>query len=239
MSFDPKNSDHKAKLYRALVAAAELVNETFDQFLQTPFDPPWNVGPNYRRNLQRGEYSAIRAGVLHDFLMRHHFAAARLEAPEIFPQSPERRWQEIVDERGIEGRLSIVPVKRSMGIVQWTSDIDAAEATLKLGQEFVLKLESEVRGYAIALQGVRNAWHPIPLNQERGLVAPVKTGNNVLPLGANDQPETLVESHDLGMHQFVVVAADARDIPVDVSKLVTCVHEKACLINTFTVRFVE
>ncbi|WP_227267339.1 hypothetical protein [Roseobacter weihaiensis] len=61
MSFDPKSKEHKASLYKALVAAAELANEPFDQFLQTPFDPPWNLAVNYRRNLQRGEYSAIRA----------------------------------------------------------------------------------------------------------------------------------------------------------------------------------
>lgn len=60
MSFDPKDKAHKASLYKALTAAAELANEPFDQFLQTRFDPPWNLATNYRRNLQRGESQLSR-----------------------------------------------------------------------------------------------------------------------------------------------------------------------------------
>ncbi|MEM9967092.1 MAG: hypothetical protein AAF755_03220 [Pseudomonadota bacterium] len=49
----------------------------FDDFLQMPFETPWNLATGYRRNLERGDYSAIRAQVLYDWMMDHHFATAR------------------------------------------------------------------------------------------------------------------------------------------------------------------
>lgn len=239
MSFDPKRKAHKASLYKALTAAAELANEPFDQFLQTPFDPPWNLAANYRRNLQRGEYSAIRAKVLYEFMIANHFTVAHSEALEIFPQTPEMRWQEIIDRRAIEGKLSIVPVKRSMGIVQRASKVDAVGTTLKLGQEFCLKLDSDLGGHAIALQGVRSSWHPIPLAEDQSFVATIKTASNTLPLGSNGDPEPLVENHDLGLHQFVVVVAKTPDVPRSLTQLVSWVEESCTEIHVAKVRLVE
>ena len=138
MDFDPKNKDHKAKLYRTIVAAAELANERFDDFLQRPFNPPWALAANYRRNLQRGDYSTIRAKVLYDFILTQHFDVGHREAPDIFPETPAMRWRAILDERAIEGRFRIVTVASSFGVVERDSELKTAGTTLKLGQRFCL-----------------------------------------------------------------------------------------------------
>lgn len=239
MSFDPKSKEHKAKLYKTLVAAAELVNEPFDQFLQTPFNPPWSLADNYRRNLQRGEYSAIRAKVLYDFLLNHHFNVAHLEAPEIFPQTPELRWREILDARATSDRLRIVLAKSQFGIVERESQLEAAGTTLKLGQPFLLELTSDIDGYAVALQGLRGQWHPIPLGQDGEVLAPVVVGKNLIPGRPDGRPDPLIEGHDEGRHEFVLITAQKPDVPVETKQLATWVADNPCLLHRTSVQFVK
>ncbi|EEE36365.1 hypothetical protein RKLH11_198 [Rhodobacteraceae bacterium KLH11] len=239
MSFDPKSKAHKAKLYKALVAAAELENEPFDQFLQTPFSPPWSLADNYRRNLQRGEYSAIRAKVLHEFLLNRHFSVAHLEAPEIFPQTPEMRWREILDARATSDRLRIVIAKSQFGIVERESQLEVADTTLKLGQPFLLELTSDIDGHAVALQGVRGQWHPIPLGQDGALSAPVVAGKNLLPGHPDGRPDPLIEGHDEGLHEFVLITAQKTVVPVEAKRLAIWVADNPCSLFRISVQFVK
>jgi len=239
MSFDPKSKAHKAKLYKALVAAAELENQPFDQFLQKPFDPPWSLADNYRRNLQRGEYSAIRAKVLYDFLLSHHFNVAHLEAPEIFPQTPEMRWREILDARATSDRLRIVIAKSQFEIVERESQLEAAGTTLKLGQPFLLEFTGDTDGYAVALQGVRGQWHPIPLGQDGALPASIVVGKHLMPEHSDGRPDPLVENHDQGRHESALIVSLRADIPSDLPRLATWVHEVDCNLHIVTVRVVQ
>lgn len=239
MSFDPKSKVHKAKLYKALVAAAELANEPFDQFLQTPFNPPWNLADSYRRNLQRGEYSAIRAKVLYDFLLNHHFNVSHLEAPEIFPQTHEMRWRQILDERATSDRVRIVLAKSHFGIVERESQLEAAGTTLKLGQPFLLEFTSDVDGYAVALQGLRGQWHPIPLGQDEALSASIVVGKNLMPGHPDGRPDPLIEGQDEGLHEFVLIAAQKPDVPVETKQLATWVADNSCSLHRTSVQFVK
>lgn len=239
MSFDPKNKDHKAQLYRAVVAAAELANERFDTFLQTPFNPPWALAPNYRRNLQRGDYSAIRAQVLYDFLRDHHFAAAHREAPDIFPHTPAMRWQEILDERASEDSLKLVLVENSFGVVERTSKLRAVNTTIKLGQAFCLELTSDTGGHAIALQGLRGKWYAVEIGPDCEVVLPVQAGQTLLPQNENGHPDPISENNDLGEHEFVMVTSEVATIPMTVGRLVTWVGEVKCALHRVKVRVVQ
>ncbi|MBL4767905.1 MAG: hypothetical protein JKY94_09355 [Rhodobacteraceae bacterium] len=239
MTFDPKIKGHKALLYKALVAAAELANEPFDRFMQTPFDPSWNLGSNYRRNMQRGDYAAVRANVLYDFLLEHHFEAAHLEAPEIFSETPEMRWQAIVNEHAITGKLRIVLPSKEMGIVQRLSAVTNAEATLKLGQPFYFELDADAPGYATSLQSVRNKWHPIGLGVDGTFNMQINAGTNVIPQTASGQPDPLVESHDLGLHQFVVLLAKDQKMSASVDGLLKTWPDLEAAIHRIRVHFVE
>lgn len=193
MTFDLKNQEHKAQLYRAIVEAAELANVPFDTFLQTPFDPPWALAADYRRNLSSGTYLTARARVLYDFMLNQHFDVAHRTAPDIFPETPERRWRAIVEEQAITGQLKIAPMKVDLGIVQRADAINAAEGTIKLSQHFCFELISNHDGYAIALQGLRNSWHPIELGPNREHCIAITTGSNLFPIDANGQPHTISE----------------------------------------------
>ncbi|MEP3348007.1 MAG: hypothetical protein ABJN34_03270 [Litoreibacter sp.] len=239
MPFDPTSTEHKAQLYTAIVAAAKLANEYFDDFLQIPFDQPWSLSPSSRRNLQRGAYSEIRAKVLYEFLLKQHFTVAHREAPKIFPYTPEMRWKKIVDEQAVEGQLKLLSIKQEMGIVQRASAMDAAQTTIKLGQEFCFELTSAIDCYALLLQGIRNTWHPVPLGQDGAMTAQIVVGANLLPQTSEGKPDPLVESHDLGLHEFVMVTTQTPDIPMALDKLVSWVHEADADLFKAKVRVLE
>ena len=238
MTFDPKDKANKAQLYRALVAAAELANERFDDFLQRPFNPPWALAANYRRNLQRGDYSAIRAKVLYDFLMQHHFPAAHSTAPDIFPETPEMRWQSILEERAITGQLAIVPMRSTMGIVQRASAIKNAATKIKRGQLFCFELTSNDAGHVLALQGVNGLWHAIPLGHDGQHTTPIKPGTTILPQTPDGKPDPMVEHNDLGLHTFVLVTAPTTAIPPTLDRLITWVNQHSCALHEIDVNLV-
>lgn len=227
MSFDPKNKTHKASLYRALVAAAELTNERFDEFLQTPFNPPWSLAENYRRNLQRGDYSAIRAKALYDFLLNHHFDVAHLEAPDIFLHTPAMRWRKMLDDRVALGTLKIVPMASRFGLVQRDSQSASVDITLKLGQRFCLELSSETDGYAIILQGLGDLWYPVTLDDNGTYETTLEAGITILPQYPDGAPDPLYEETHEGPHSFVVVTATTSGIPLTIDQLITwvCDHD--------------
>jgi len=238
MSFDPKSKAHKAKLYKALVAAAELASEPFDQFLQTPFDPNWSLADNYRRNLQRGEYSAIRAKVLYDFLLNHHFNVAHLEVPEMFPQTPETRWREILDEKATSDRFRLAIVSTAMGIIERESQLKSADTAIRLGERFCFELDSEADGHVVAFQGVRGQWHNIPLGSDGEPCAEIQAGQNHLPKTMEGKLDPLRENHDEGLHDFVLVTAQTGDIPTDLKNLITWVADNPCNLHRVTVQVV-
>ena len=210
MPFDPTNKHQKARLYRVLTAAAELTSTHFDDFLQVPFAKPWNLAPSSRRNLQRGEYSTIRAQVLYDYIHEHHFEIGHQIAPEIFSETPEMRWDRLLNQAANKKGLSLVPwgdLNLVGRFYEQEAERKKQEKVTKLSLEkpFIMELQSDREGYAVALQWYKDVWHLFPLGPNKQLTVPIKQGKVYLPVNDAGNPDPLSENRDSGDHQFAIV----------------------------------
>lgn len=240
MSFDPKNKADKAKLYPVLKALAELdPRKTPELLMDDAVGYPVARGQDYIRNMRRGEIAATYAALIHQWLLEHHFGLANRLAPEIFPETPEQRWQAILDGRAKSECFRLVLVPTTMGIVERQSQLKPADTTIRLGERFCFELDSEIEGYAIALQGVRGQWHNIPLGPNGEASAPIQSGQNRLPKKSDGKLDPLAEDHDEGMHEFVLINAPTDDIPTSIQNLITWVAGNASTVHRLTVQFVK
>lgn len=238
MVFNPKDKEHKKQLYKVLRALADLNSaETVETLFDKGVGQPVARGIDYMNNVRKGDFNSTYAALIHSWLLTNHFPTAHKFAPKIFPETPEMRWRGILDHRARAGQLKILPVETEKGIVQRGSVVDSADVVLKLGQNFRLELTSEHCGFAIALQGLRNQWHEFPLVGEDVYAAQVKPGQNLFPLTSRGAPDTLVEHHDLGFHEFVAIESVEQDIPLSIDRLVTWVNTTASMIHRVSVRF--
>lgn len=240
MSFDPKNKADKAKLYPVLKALAELdPRKTPELIMDDAVGYPVARGQDYVRNMRRGEIAATYATLIHQWLTEHHFDLAHRLAPDIFPETPEQRWQAILDERAKPDRFRLVLVPQTMGIVERESQLKPAETTLRLGERFCFELDSETAGHAIAFQAVRGQWHNIPLSPSGEVSTRIQSGQNRLPKRSDGQIDPLTENHDEGMHEFVMITAPTGDIPTSVQSLKTWVANTPCEFHRVAVQFVK
>lgn len=240
MSFDPKNKADKAKLYPVLKALADLdPHKTPELIMDDAVGYPVARGQDYVRNMRRGEIAATYAALIHQWLTEHHFELAHRLAPEVFPETPERRWQAIVDERAITDRFRLILVPMAMGIVERESQLKPADTTIRLGERFCFELDGEIDGHAIAMQGVRCQWHNIPLSPNGEASAEICAGQNRLPKMQDGKLDPLIENHDEGMHDFVLITAQTDDIPTDLKCLITWVADNPCNLHRVTVQFVK
>jgi hypothetical protein len=60
-----------------------------------------------------------------------------------------------------------------------------------------------------------------------------------LPKRSDGQVDPLAESHDEGMHEFVLIAAPTDDIPTSIQSLNTWVGDKPNTLHRITVQFVK
>jgi hypothetical protein len=240
MSFDPKNKADKAKLFPVLKALADLdPRKTPELIMDDAVGYPVARGQDYVRNMRRGEIAATYAALIHQWLLEHHFDLAHRVAPEIFPETPEQRWQAIVNERAISERFRLVLVPQTMGIVERESQLKPADMTIRLGERFCFELESGTEGYAIALQGIRDVWHNIPLGLNGEGCAPIQSGRNRLPKTSDGKLDPLTESHDEGLYEFVLITAKTDDIPTNIQSLNTWVGDRPNTLHRITVQFVK
>ena len=206
MTFDPKNKADKAKLYLVLRALADVTPGASPlDFLDSAVGKPVIRGKDYINNVRKGDYASSIAQLTYDWLLSTHFDLAHRTAPDLFPDTPEQRWQKIVDQHAIRGKLRLILAGKELGIVERATAANQADVTIKLGQEFYFELEADEPGFALLFQGVRNAWYPIPLARDGAMQIELEPGINSLPQDISGRPDTLVENHDLGLHQFVVV----------------------------------
>ena len=240
MSFDPKNKADKAKLYPVMKALADLdPRKTPELLMDDAVGYPVARGQDYVRNMRRGEIAATYAALIHQWLLEYHFDLAHRLAPEIFPETPEHRWQAILDERAISGRLRLVLVPLTMGIVERESQLKPADTTIRLGERFCFELDSETEGYAIAFQAVRGQWHNIPLGANGETNARIRSGQNRLPKRSDGQIDPLTENHDEGMHEFVLITAPIDDIPTSIQSLNTWVGDRSNTLHRIMAQFVK
>lgn len=240
MSFDPKKKADKAKLYPVLKALADLdPRKTPELLMDDAVGYPVARGQDYVRNMRRGEIAATYAMLIHKWLTEHHFELSHRLAPQIFPETPEQRWQAILDERAQTDRFRLVLVPQVMGIVERQSQLKPANTTIQLGERFCFELDIETEGYAIALQGVRGKWHNIPLGPNGETSAPIQGGKIQLPRSQGGQLDPLTENHDEGLHEFVLVTAPTGDMPVDIVNLITWVADNLCDLHRVSVQVVK
>lgn len=240
MSFDPKNKTDKAKLYPVLKALADLDHrKTPELLMDDAVGYPVARGQDYVRNMRRGEIAATYATLIHQWLIEKHFEFARRLAPEIFPETPEQRWQEILNERARTDSFRLVLVPQVMGILERESQLKQADTTIRLGERFCFELESEEEGFVIALQGVRGQWHNIPLGPNGEVSAPIRAGVSHLPRLSGGQLDPLAENHDEGLHEFVLVVAPTKDMPVDIKGLIAWIAGNQCELHRVAVQVVK
>jgi len=182
MSFDPKNKADKAKLYPVLKALADLDSrKTPDLIMDDAVGYPVARGQDYVRNMRRGEIAATYAALIHQWLTEHHFELAHRLSPEIFPETPEQRWQAILDEHAKTDRFRLILVPVTMGIVERESQLNPADMTIRLGERFCFELECRQEGTAILFQKVHGNWHNIEIGPDSAIAASLKEGLNLLP----------------------------------------------------------
>lgn len=206
MTFDPKNKSDKRQLYNVLRALSDLdPDKTPELLFDEGVGKPVARGIDYMNNVRKGEFSSTFAALIHRWLLKNHFSVAHQFAPDIFPETAEMRWRAILDERAIKGHLKIAPVKHGMGIVQRASAIASADLTLKLGQFFCLDLTSNRPGYVVAIQGLSDNWQAIRIGEDRGFVAQVDEGENLIPRTPAGQLDPLAENEASGVYEFALV----------------------------------
>lgn len=240
MAFDPKSKEHKAKLYPVLKALADLEpGKTPEMIMDQAVGYPIARGKDYTRNMRRGDINSTFAELTHQWLAKHHFDLAHRLSPEIFPETPNQRWQTILEERAQPDCLKLVLVPASMGIVERESQLKPVDKTIRLGERFGLELDSETDGYAISLQCVRGKWHNIPLGPDGETSLAIQAGINRLPQKEGCKLDPLSENQDEGQHAFVLVVAQTEDIPTGISNLITWVHDTPCDLHRVSAQFVK
>ena len=142
------------------------------------------------------------------------------------------RWRQILDEQAKTDGLNIVLMKSDFGLVERDSQLVKADMMIKLGQRVCFELISESNGHAIALQGLRHQWHPIPLGPEGEHVVPINPGQNLLPQTPKGHPDPISENRDQGLREFVIVTTDTADIPMTVRSLITWVSVSIPLVQS-------
>jgi len=240
MSFDPKNKADKAKLYPVLKALADLDHrKTPELLMDDAVGHPVARGQDYVRNMRRGEIAAPYATLIHQWLIENHFDFAHRLAPEIFPETPEQRWQTTLVERARTDSFKLVLVPLVMGILERESELKPADTTIRLGERFCFELESEEEGFVIALQSVREQWHNIPLGPNGEASAPIRSGVSHLPRLSGGQLDPLAENHDEGLHDFVLVVALTGNIPVDIKCLIAWIAGNRCELHRVAVQVIK
>lgn len=239
MAFDPSTKADKAQLYQALKAIAKLsYDDTVDLVIDRAIGHAIPHGDNWQRNYRRGEYDATIAQIVHRWVEKHYFTVAHEVAADIFPNTPARQWRKILDKRTDDSRLNLVLVQSSLGVVQRESQFEAVKQVIKLGQRFCLELDSDIDGYAVALQGRGDQWNVIPLGLDgKQAVGAIKFGINRLPQLPNGQLDPIWEDSDEGITDFVVISAKADKIPLEIERQIKWVFDYDCAIYRSTIRF--
>ncbi len=239
MSFDPKNKADKAKLYSVLKALADLdPRKTPELIMDDAVGYPVARGQDYVRNMRRGEIATTYAALIHQWLLEYHFALAHRLAPEIFPETPEQRWQAIVDERAKFNSLKIVLLETEFGIARRSSQRREATTNIRFGALYCLELECQEEGTAILFQRVHGNWHNIEIGSDMATSANLKAGLNLLPQGLNG-PDPLYEEEHEGIHDFVLVVSRETNIPTRINQLVDWIASHDYDLHKTSVQFAK
>lgn len=240
MPFDPTNKAHKKQLYPVLRALSDLNPRTSPELLiDQACGRPLARGTDYIKNVAKGDFAKSIALLVYEYLRDHNFDIAHKVSPDIFPETPAMRWQQIIEEKAITGCLKIVLVKSTMGLVTRDSDLEIADRTIAFGRRFLFELNVQQKCHCVALQGIGDTWHPIQLGEMGQNTIALDLGTSSLPRLANGLPDPLSEETHAGLHNFIFITSQAVNIPIEIHKLNSWVFANECEIHRVTVLFVE
>lgn len=222
-------------LYKALRTASDVTGQSIDAMIIEALGQNIELGTDYISNFRRGNIAAGRAMLIHRWLERHHFDIAQDASPDLFQIDPVSAWDQFINDQAEPDKLTVIPLRDDMGIVQRAADISDQMPTLRLGQNFYLELDCPCDGMLVAFQGYAGQWHPLPLAEDkRRLRIPVTTGTQPLPRNAKGEPIPIVEVDDAGVHRFIAVLSENRDLPTVSTDIMG--HHKEHPVKVFDVR---
>ncbi|MDG1431916.1 MAG: hypothetical protein P8Q23_10130, partial [Paracoccaceae bacterium] len=178
------------------------------------------VGTDYQSNFRRGNISAAKAKLMHQWLEQNHFDLAHKFAPNLFQTNPKSAWDRFVAANAITGNLRIVQLRSETALIERDDRAIEIGDTIRLTQRFCFELTTKIRGAAFAFQKYEGQWHNLPLGADsRSLKGSVLESPQLLPRNSQGNPIGLRENNDAGHHEFVVIVSDNRALPTDMRKI--------------------
>ncbi|MCV6621853.1 MAG: hypothetical protein OIF51_08905 [Cellvibrionaceae bacterium] len=202
------SEDERKQLYVATRAVADAADISVEEIMDAALGRKVLMGTDYMSTFRRGKIRRSYSKLIFQWISANHLSIASNIAPQLFRLSDFDLLNKMVSERANRDRIGIARFERSMGLVARKRDKPIAEETLCLGEDFCFHLDSKAAGFAVALQGVRNEWHLMPLGNNETPYFQVVCGSQFLPLDERARPERLVENEDRGLHQFVLAVVD-------------------------------
>lgn len=109
MSFDPRNKQHKARLYQLLRAVArEMPGMSVEKLLDVVQGKKIDRSIDYTENMRRGEYATSLAELIHHWLSEHHRPLVHRLAPELFPRPYAADWFEYAERYASRSTLRLI-----------------------------------------------------------------------------------------------------------------------------------
>ena len=230
------SKNERAALYRVTRAVARASDQSVERIMEQAIDRELAIGVDYLSNFRQGKIARAKAKLIYAWIAEHHIDTAHAIEPDMFPMPPLCIWERYLDEHAIRGKLRLVRIDKSRGIVQRADNIQPADQRLRLGEEFCFELESNTKGKAIAFQGYRGKWHPLPLGENGESSTDIIAGKQILPQNMDEQLIPLIEMEDTGLHRFVFVIAQKRILKIIPEQFTTNPKEKT-ITHQITVHF--
>jgi len=213
------NAERK-KLFFVTKDIASATDTTLEVLLNTALGQPSDHDWSDMANLRNGKLAREKSQKLYDYLAEHHYELAQKASQTLFPFRVIRDIAAHIAEAANKDRLHIVPMTEELGLVKRKSKHLPPDAVLKLGESFCLELDAINPGFAVAFQGYKGNWHPLPLGIDgEEQACRIKEGVQLLPQTAEGQPEPMSEDEDTGQHHFLILTARNRNHLMNQGKL--------------------
>ncbi|WP_226550415.1 hypothetical protein [Celeribacter naphthalenivorans] len=192
------NAERK-KLFSVTKAIASATGTALEVLLNTALGQPSDHDWGDMANLRNGKLAREKSQKLYDYLAEHHYELAQKTNETLFPFRVVRDVEAYITEAAHQGRLHVVPTTDELGLVKRKRQHLPPDAVLELGESFCLELDAINPGFAVAFQGYKGEWHPLPLGADgEEQACRIKEGMQLLPQTAEGQPESLSEDEDTG-----------------------------------------
>ncbi|MEL6648132.1 MAG: hypothetical protein AAFQ05_10580 [Pseudomonadota bacterium] len=199
-------TEQRKRLYKAVAAAAKARTERVKITLAVALGPHKQMGTDYVSNFRQGRIARELCPIIQNWLAQHHLPNAQGAAPELFPADPYHVWETALNEQSQPGRLRLITIKPSFGLIQRADSVEPVDQTLRLRQPFLIEIDVPFAGHLHLYQWHANVWHLSSLHAD-GAIKPLKIieGTHRLPRNPRTgAPIPLTEATDVGLHRFAI-----------------------------------